>query len=58
MESVECEPIVDTSSNFRLGDRHYLARPTGFKRHRPYIVIGKSDEAQLATFFRVENNQC
>ena len=52
------EPVVDTSSNFRLGCRHYLARPSGFKRYSPNINdVGKNDEASLATIFRVQENQ-
>ena len=52
------EPAIDTSSNFRLGHRHYLARPSGFKRCRPNINgVGNNDEASLATYFRVEKNQ-
>lgn len=58
MESVRSEPVVDTSSNFWIGYRHYLARPSGFKRYRPNINgVGRNEEASPATFFRVEKNQ-
>ena len=57
-KELEKKAIVDTSSNFRLGGRHYLARPSGFKRYRPNIKeIGKNDEASLATCFPVQKNQ-
>lgn len=50
--------VVDTSATFRLGHRHYLARPSGFKRHRANISgVGENDEASLATCFRLEENQ-
>ena len=56
--ALKSEPVVDTSSNFRLGHRQYLARPSGFKRYRPNISgVEKNDEASLATCFRVEKNQ-
>ena len=52
------EPVVDTSSNFQLDSRHYLARPAGFKRCCPKINgVVKHGEASLATFFRVQKNQ-
>ena len=48
------EAVVDTSSNSRPGNSHYLARPTGFKRYRE---VGKNVKASLATCFRVQKNQ-
>lgn len=52
------EAVVDTSSSFWLGYRHYLARPSGFKRHSPNInEVEKNDQASLATIFRVQENQ-
>lgn len=52
------EAVVDTSSSFWLGYRHYLARPSGFKPHSPNInEVEKNDQASLATIFRVQENQ-
>lgn len=52
------EAVVDTSSSFWLGYRHYLARPSGFKRHSPNIhEVEKNDQASLATIFPVQENQ-
>lgn len=52
------EAVVDTSSSFWLGYRHYLARPSGFKRHSPNTnKVEKNDQASLATIFRVQENQ-
>ena len=52
------KPVVDTSSNSRLRHRHYLARPSRFKRYRANINgVGKNDEVSLTTCFRVEKNQ-
>lgn len=46
------EAVVDTSSNFRLGYRHYLARPSGLKRYSPNIKeVKKNAESSLATIF-------
>ena len=52
------EPMMDSSRYFRLGHRHYLARPTGFKRHHLDIDgVKQNDRASLATYFRVQTNQ-
>lgn len=55
--ALENGPNVDTSRSFRLGHRHYLARPSEFKRDRHFNGLGMSDKASLATCFRVEKNQ-
>ena len=58
LRALGIEAVVDTSSKFRLGDHHYLARPSGFKRYYPDCnEVGKNDEGSLATCFRVQKNQ-
>ena len=45
-------PALDASRSFRLGSRHYLARPTGTKRHLPSI-----EGASLATCLQVPKSR-
>lgn len=51
-------PALDASSSFRLGSRHYLARPTGIKRHLPSIDgASEGDARSLAICLQVSQNQ-
>lgn len=51
-------PVLDAATSFRLGRHHYLTRPSGSKRYRANINgAEKSDEASLATYFRVQENR-
>lgn len=57
-ETLSSAPALDASSNFRLGSRNYLTRPSGAKRTLPSIDGAfKSDATSLATCLQVPKNQ-
>lgn len=48
-------PLIDASNSFVLGSRHYLTRPSGYKRH--YDINNSpenGEEGSLATCFQVD----